>query len=482
MAYINGEDRYQTTFLVTCIDDFVDENNPVRAIDAFVNVLDLERLGFITYDDNKPGQCPYDRKQLLKLHIYGYMNGIRSSRKLETESKRNIELMWLINKLTPDHGTISSFVKDNKKAFRQVLKEFSLILKGWGLIDGKLVAIDGTKLRAVNSKKNHITLETLNKKIKYIESQIDEYMKQLEDKNDSNINEAIATEIEVKEIEEKIMAYKNKKDEIEKMKEDMNSKGINQICTTDPDSRGMKNNGKSEVCYNVQTAVDSKHCLIIDCEVVNDTNDLNQLSNMSFNVKKTLKKRKLKVVADTGYYNFEQIKTCVDKKVTVYIKKAKSNNKTGNDEYRKEKFVYNPKADKYICPEGKDLLFESHTSKDGVKYKRYKGTECQNCPKKNLCTAAKEGRTIQRWVHEEILEEVEKDTIKNSEIYKSRKCIVEHPFGTIKRMLNYTYFTRKGLISVNAEAASIFVAYNLKRIINILTVPKLVSKISQLCY
>lgn len=253
------------------------------------------------------------------------------------------------------------------------------------------------------------------------------------------------------------------------------------ICLTDPDSRGMENNGKSEVCYNVQTVVDSKNCLIIDTEVVNDINDLNQLSNMSTNAKKTLNKRKITVIADTGYYNAQEIKNCISKKIKVYIKKPIANNKTGDAAYRKERFNYVAEDDKYICPEGMELPFAEYTTKNTVKYKRYKGTQCQNCSKKSLCTQAKEGRNIQRLLDEDIIEKNITDTKNNINIYKKRRCIVEHPFGTIKRNLNYTYFLRQGLASVNTEAASIFVAYNLKRVVNILSVQGAIQKLQLHC-
>lgn len=474
MAFIDGEDRYQTSLSIHCLDDSIDQNNSVRVIDAFVNILDMKGLGFFTYDEIKPGQNPYNRKDLLKLHIYGYMNGIRSSRKLEAETKRNLEVIWLIGKLTPDHGTISAFIKDNKKAFRQVLKEFSLILKGWGLVDGKLIAIDGTKLKADNSKKNYVTMEILNKKIQYIETQIDEYMTLLESNDQSHHNVTEKTE----EIIAKIALYKSKKDHFKILQESMDSQGIKQLSFTDPDSRGMKNNGRGEVCYNVQTAVDSKNSLIVDCEVVNDINDLNQLSNMAITAKKVLKKRKLSVVADTGYYNAIEIKKCMDKKITLYIKRAKASHQTGDERYRKEQFKYNADSDIYICPEGKNLSFSEYSSKNGLRYKRYKGKECMLCPQKQQCTSAKQARNIQRWVHEEILEEVDNNTNQHPQIYKQRRCVVEHPFGVIKRNLHYTYFLRRGLESVNAEAASMFVAYNLKRIINIWSVPKVLERIN----
>jgi hypothetical protein len=302
-------------------------------------------------------------------------------------------------------------------------------------------------------------------------------MQLLVNTDDENIEESTVTALEMDDIKEKIEVYKSKQQKLNKLQLDMNAKGIKQVSFTDPESRGMKNNGRAEVCYNIQTAVDSKHNLIVDCDVVNDINDLQQLSNMALNAKKSLRKRKLSVVADTGYYNAEEIKTCVEKRITVYIKKSKSNNRTGHDEYRKEKFKYSAEDDKYTCPEGKNLIFAEYTTKNGLKYKRYKGFECGSCPKKSLCATAKQGRNIQRWIYEDILENVEKETAAHADIYKRRRCIVEHPFGTIKRNLHYTYFMRRGLDSVNAEAASIFVAYNLTRAINILTVPIILNKI-----
>lgn len=253
MAYLTSVDRNQTTYLVTSLDDFIENDNPIRVIDAFVNSLDLKKLGFIIYDSNKQGQCPYDRKVLLKLHVYGYMNGIRSSRKLKRETVRNIKIMWLINSLKPDYGTIATFIKDNKKAFRNVLKEFTLLLKVWSLIDVKLIAIDGTKLKAQNSKHNYITESVLQKKIEYVEEKIEEYLKYIESNNAAeNLNNAISNK-NVVDLQSKIESYKQMKEAYEQQKKEMKNQKISQICKTDSDARGMKNNGKFEVCYNVQT-------------------------------------------------------------------------------------------------------------------------------------------------------------------------------------------------------------------------------------
>lgn len=477
MSYLSGIDRNQNTLVTASLDDVIDENNPVRVVDAFINAINLKQLGFKEYEGNNRGQHPYKRSELLKLHMYGYLNGIRSSRKLEIESKRNLEVMWLINSISPDHGTISLFMKENKDAFRKILKEFTLILKGWGMIDGKLIALDGTKLRAQNSNHNCITESKLNKKLEYVEEQIDSYINQLE--NNYKCKDA-SISLNAKEIREKINTYTEMKEEYEKQKNELSEKGLEQISLIDEDSRRMKNNGKLEVCYNVQSVVDSKNCFVVDCDVVNDINDLNQLSQMALKAKKLLNKRKMIVVADTGYYNAEEIKKCVDKKLILLIKKSRLNNQTGKNEFRKDKFKYIEGQDIYLCPENQILSFSEYTTKNKVKYKRYKCKSCDQCLKRNHCTTSKDGRNIQRWINEEILESVAYNTYKNNEIYKKRRSIVEHPFGTIKRTMGYTYFLRKGLDSVNAEAASIFVAYNLKRLLGKLTVPKIIEKFSQL--
>jgi len=480
MAYLQGVDRNQTSYLITSLDNIIDESNPVRVIDAFVNFIDMEKMGFIIYDPKKPGQCPYNREELLKLHIYGYVNGIRSSRKMEKEAQRNLEIMWLINSLIPDHGTISSFMKENKNAFRKVLKEFTLLLKGWGLIDGKLIAIDGTKLKAQNSKHNYITETVFQKKLEYVDEQIEEYLKQLEKNDSAERSEVTLLPKDVETIQNKLTTYSKMKNEYQELKDKLKESNIKQVCLVDSEARGMKNNGKFEVCYNVQTSVDGKNNLVIDSDVVNDINDLNQLSNMTFRAKSILRKRKMAVLADTGYYNAEKIKECIDKKITLYIKKSKANNQTGENQFRKEKFIYQVEKDVYICPERKELIFTEYTTKKNLRYKRYKCSNCNDCSKKPFCTTAKEGRNLQRWIFEDTLEHLAEDTLAHNETYKQRRCIVEHPFGTIKRAMGYTYFLRKGLASVNAEAASIFIAYNLKRIINILTVPVLLKKFSQL--
>ena len=315
-------------------------------------------VGFKEYSGTNRGQAPYRRSDLLKLHIYGYLNKIRSSRSLEIECKRNLELMWLINAITPDHGTIAGFVKNNRKAFHVTLRNLTLILKGWGLIDGKLIAIDGTKIRAQNSKHNCITKSGLDKKIAYADEQINAYLMALE--KDSQCEP---------EFKKKLEDYQELKKQYHQQKQALSNEGLEQKSLTDPDSRRMKNNGSLDICYNVQSAVDAQNHFVIDISTTNDINDQNQLYIMAKDASDLLETEECTVVADTGYYNASEIKNCLDDGMTVLIKKAKANNSTKDYEFRKDKFKYDPEKDVYICPAEQQLYFFENTSKNGMKYK-----------------------------------------------------------------------------------------------------------------
>ena len=407
MAYIVGIDRNQTRMVTTSLDALIDEDNSVRVIDAYVDSLDLIELGFKEYSGTNRGQAPYRRSDLLKLHIYGYLNKIRSSRSLEIECKRNLELMWLINAITPDHGTIAGFVKNNRKAFHVTLRNLTLILKGWGLIDGKLIAIDGTKIRAQNSKHNCITKSGLDKKIAYADEQINAYLMALE--KDSQCEP---------EFKKKLEDYQELKKQYHQQKQALSNEGLEQKSLTDPDSRRMKNNGSLDICYNVQSAVDAQNHFVIDISTTNDINDQNQLYIMAKDASDLLETEECTVVADTGYYNASEIKNCLDDGMTVLIKKAKANNSTKDYEFRKDKFKYDPEKDVYICPAEQQLYFFENTSKNGMKYKQYKCNSCSSCKYKNKCTSSKSGRTLQRWEHEAVLEAVHEKTWSRNETYK----------------------------------------------------------------
>ena len=334
MAYIVGADRNQIKMVTTSLDLLIDEDNSVRVIDAYVDSLDLIELGFKEYSGTNRGQAPYRRSDLLKLHIYGYLNKVRSSRALEIECKRNLELMWLINMITPDHGTIAGFVKDNRRAFHETLRNLTLILKGWGLVDGRIIAIDGTKIRAQNSKHNCITKSGLEKKIAYADEQINAYLMAIEKETHNE-----------PELKEKLEVYQELKKQYIQQKQELHDKGIEQKSLTDPDSKRMKNNGALDICYNVQSVVDAKNHFVVDISTTNDINDQNQLYAMAKDATDLLDPEDCTVIADTGYYNATEIKSCTDDRMTVLIKKAKANNSTKDNEFRKEKFKYDSVED-----------------------------------------------------------------------------------------------------------------------------------------
>ena len=467
MAYIVGTDRNQIKMVTTSLDSLIDEDNSVRVIDAYVDSLDLIELGFKEYSGTNRGQAPYRRSDLLKLHIYGYLNKVRSSRALEIECKRNLELMWLVNAITPDHGTIAGFVKDNRKAFHETLRNLTLILKGWGLVDGRLIDIDGTKIRAQNSKHNCITKSGLEKKIAYADEQINAYLMAIEKETHNE-----------PKLKEKLEAYQELKKQYIQQKQELHDEGIEQKSLIDPDSKRMKNNGALDICYNVQSVVDAKNHFVVDISTTNDINDQNQLYAMAKDATDLLDSEECTVIADTGYYNATGIKSCIDDGMTVLIKKAKANNRTKDNEFRKEKFKYDPVEDIYICPVGQQLEFFENTSKNGMKYRKYKCGACGGCKYRDKCTSSKNGRTLQRWEHEDVLEAVCKETLDKNETYKQRRCIVEHPFGTIKRSLGYSFFLRKRAENVDAEASFMFIAYNFKRLLSMFSTKELIAKFS----
>jgi transposase len=468
MPYILGEDRNQLNLLPNILEDFVDEENPVRVIDAYVDSLNLEELGFVVFSGFKAGQKPYKRQDLLKLYLYCYMNKIRSSRLMETEATRNIELMWLIKKIKPDHGTISSFMKMNKKAIKQLFKEFTLLLKGFGLIDGTMIAIDGTKLKANSAKSKHYNENIINEKLEYYDLKIEEYINDVLNKTeDESLKQKINGKIE---------SYKERIKKLNDIREELKEEGKKQICLTDSDAKSMKNNGKFEVCFNVQAAVDNKNKLIVDFDVVNDVNDQGQLSNMVKKTKEVFKDQNISTIADTGYFNMSEIVEVVDERTEILIKPQKGKKQKVKSGFDKSNFKYDQKNDVFICPTGYSLNFKWNGKQNGKDFKRYTCVNYNECGKKELCTSAKDGRSIMRFKDEDIIDRVAENTKRKDNIYKKRGSIIEHLFGTIKRHFGYTYLLTRGLESVNTEVSLICIAYNFKRMINIVGVKELIRK------
>lgn len=481
MARRSSFDRDQIQLI--SFKDFVPENSPIRLIDAFVSHLDLDKLEFVLYSHSAPGQQPYDRADLLKLHIYGYMNGIRSSRRLATEAARNVELIWLTNNCCPGKSCIADFVKQNKRALKKTFKQFIDFLKFSGFIKAKAVAIDGTKIRAQNSRNKYYSTKKIDATISYFNGQMDKYLHELKSAEGENDIDPQA----VLQLKKKIDDYKAKLDEYYATKKDMVEKDLSQVTLTDPDSRMMTSHGNSDISFNMQTAVDAENSLIVASDVVSDVNDTNQLENMVKNASENLDTVPDASIADMGYFNAEQISNCENLGTQVFVKRPKTKNSTNISEFSADKFKFIPEKNIYVCPMNKELTFsrylrkkknksDEHSSIVGLEYACL---ACANCPHRDKCTSSVDGRRITRNVYQDTLDIVQKRFEENPEMYTLRKCVVEHPFGTIKRSLGYTYFLRRGLESVRTEATLICLAYDFKRLGNIAKIPDIMVKMKE---
>jgi transposase len=477
MDYIEGSNRDQLTLFPQSLEEYVSDDNPVRFIDAFVENLDLIDLGFKHSLLKETGRPPYHPGVLLKLYIYGYLNRIRSSRRLEQESHRNVEVIWLTGKLMPDHKTIANFRRDNREAIREICHSFTRFCRELDLFGGKLVAIDGSKFKAVNNKGRNFTDRRLKRAMKDIEKKIDAYLDEL-DENDAMEPEEHKPSAE--ELKEKIQRLKERMKKYKGLKKKMENSGETQISLTDPDSRSMPLAGgpRTQVAYNVQISVDEKHKLILDHEVTNDVTDRNLLSQMAKRAKEALGMDELEVLADMGYYDGQQVKDCMEEGITPYIPKAdtSANKKLGL--FGKSDFNYDPAQDCYWCPAGQMLTFRFQTTEKGRDIKYYASSACSHCPIKAQCTRSKSGRRISRWVYEEVLEEMESRVNADPEKVKLRKQLAEHPFGTIKHHWDQGHFLMRKLPNVGSEMSLSILAYNLKRTIKILGIPRMMEALA----
>lgn len=380
MSYIEGVARNQIILFPEKIDDYIREENPVQFIDAFVDSLDLRALGFNHVQSGETGRPPYHPADMLKLYLWGYLNRVRSSRSLEKESHRNLEVMWLLKKLAPDFKTIADFRKDNKGAIKKVCREFTLLCKHLELFRGELIAIDSSKFRAVNGKKRNFNRAKLEKRIREIEESIERYFRELEDNDDK---EAAVQVVKAEELKAKLQWLKEKGEEYRALLKRLVDSGESQISLTDPDSRAMVNNQRVEVCYNVQVTVDSKNKLILDHEVTNDGTDYDYLSKMALRAKETLGVEKLEVLADKGYYDAEEIKECVDQGIIPYIPEKESHKYVSREfaetPFPEKAFRYEKEKDCYICPGGSELTFRGKRGQHGRVMKIYRGEKCLDC-------------------------------------------------------------------------------------------------------
>ena len=471
MSYITGFDREQAVLIPETIEQLIAENNSVRFIDVFVNSLAVVDFGFKDIRLNKNGRPPFHPKDLLKLYIYGYLNKIRSSRALEKECKRNIELIWLVKGLVPDHNTISNFRRDNPKAIKKVFIATVSIAKNLNLIGGILLAGDGTKLRAQNSKKNNYNQKKIDRHLAYIETKLEEYSKALETA-DGDKSKVLKTKI----------AKQNKhKEQYKTIEKQLQDTGEKQVSTSDPEARQLVIRGVvTEVCYNVQSTVDAKHKLPIDYQVTNK-NDKKALAKMSQNAIDIVGNNTFDFVLDKGYYTAEQIHKSQQMGITTHICVPNPASNAPDKAYNVSEFKYNKEYDYYTCPAGEILKTNGNWyDKRVYRVKQYKTKNCKRCPVKELCTKAKYQKIIERHEFAEALEINKNNIAKNPEIYEQRQALVEHPFGTMKRQWGFDYImTKKTMKRASADLGFIFTAYNLKRIINIIGIEALIVLITR---
>lgn len=466
MGYRRGVDRAQQILLPETVDEYVSADNPVRFIDAFVARLDMAELGFERAVPAKEGSPGYDPRDLLKLFIYGYLNKTRSSRRLERETHRNLEVMWLMGRLRPDHKTIAEFRRKHPKALKQVSKEFVLLCRELDLFSAQLVFIDGSKFRAVNSKDRNFTEPKLKILLSRIEANIDEYLEALEARDAEEEGKPGATD---PQLQEKLKAYEERKAEYEGYLKHLRESGESQLSLTDPDSRLMKLHGDKKVCYNAQIAVDARHHLIVCGDVTNEVNDLEQLAPMALEAKEALEVETLDVGADAGYHNGAQVVECEANGITPYAPRPKSSSKNDNKGlYTKEAFAYSAERDAYRCPAGQWLGLSTQTVVDGRTLSYYANwPACAECPLRDRCTESKQGRRIMRTPEEPRLEAMGERLKAQPGLMLQRKSAVEHPYGTVKWWWDGGYFLLRGLEKVRGEFSLMTLAYNLRRVMNL---------------
>jgi transposase len=474
--FVEGIDREQGTLFPALLNDWIDEDNPVRVIDVFVGELDLGGLGFGGVDPKATGRPSYHPSVLLKLYIYGYLNRVQSSRRLEREAGRNVEVMWLTGRLAPDHKTIADFRKDNGTAIRKVCSRFVALCRELHLFAEASVAIDGSKFKAVNNRDRNFTRAKLQRRLTQIEDSVDRYLSQL-DSSDRQ-DPSPARETKTTRLREKIAKLKEEMQRLNELEGRMLATPDQQISLTDPDARSMATSGRGSgvVGYNVQAAVDIKHHLIVAHEVTNKGTDRSQLSPMSKKTKAVLEVEKLDVVADRGYFSSEEILACDRANITVTLPKPITSGLKAKGRYGKQDFRYVADDDVYICPAGERLTYHYTNEEKGLVQHRYWTNVCQSCTIKDRCTTGKE-RRIRRWEHEPLLDEVQRRLDENPEKMRQRRETVEHPFGTIKMWMGATHFQMKTLTRVSTEMALHVLAYNLKRVMSILGIGPLMAAI-----
>lgn len=481
MSHIKGENRNQASAFPFTLEEWVTEDNPVRVIDLFVEGLDLDKLNFIAIGKSSEGRPAYDSKLLLKVYLYGYLNRIRSSRLLERECERNTEMMWLTGNLRPCFRTIAGFRSDNKSALNALFKLFVQMMRSWNLVSAQTVAIDSSKFRAVNSKKNNFNAAKIERQLEYIDKRIENYLREMENADASDDHEFADM------LNAGIITQLNRKLKYHDLKKQLDHGDEDQISLTDPDARSMILHGQVvEVAFNIQTVVDDKHNLIVNYKATNK-NDRKALASIAIETKELLQVDELITLADKGYNNAQQIQACTDNGIVTYVAVPDTarNTEVPTPDYYGENFIYDPVNDNYQCPQGNTLITNGNWyTKTRTKYSNqvmhYKTPACKSCPVKHLCTKSKDGRLIERSEYAHAVAANNKRIKSQPHIYIKRQQIIEHVFGTIKRQWGMDHILLKGLSKNNGEFGLIYLSYNFKRVLNILGVNELKKRLKML--
>ena len=464
MSHIAGHDRSQTVLLPESLDEYVGPENPVRFIDAFVDGLDLAAAGFARVIPKTAGRPAYAPADLLKLYIYGYLNRVRSSRRLEAETYRNIEVIWLLRHLKPDFKTIADFRRDNRKAFRPMFRQFVLLCRQMDLFGRELLAVDGTRIKAVNNKDRNFTRASLTKFIELADAKLDDYLQRLDQ---SDVAEVKTDGSRVKNLAEKIAAIRARRTRCKDMLAQLDQTGEDQISLTDPDSRAMAAHTHVAVGYNVQVAVDTKHKLIVEQQVTNRVVDMGMLRQTAEPAREVLGVETIEVVADKGYFKIEDIEACEKAGMVPYVPRPQRGPSVKAGLYRKDEFQYDADSDSYVCPAGQRLHPYSSSLLRGLKKINYVNKlACDDCQIRPRCTAGK-FRAVSRLENEAVLDRMQARLAKHPGVLDRRRETVEHPFGTIKQWMYQGAFLMRGLEKVRAEFSLTALAYNLRRVLNI---------------
>ena len=469
-GFIQGEDRSQATLFPERLDDYVAEDSAVRVIDVFIDELDLSGMGFKT-QPNDTGRPAYHPSTMLKLFVYGYLNRVQSSRRLEREAQRNVELMWLTGRLAPDFKTIADFRKDNGTAIRLVCRQFVILCRNLNLFANAFVAIDGSKFKAVNNRDRNFTRAKMKRRIAEVDATVERYLNLL-----AEADRQEPAEDKTQRLEDKIVALKKEMARLKKVEARMLKAPGQQISLTDPDARSMNHRGSGVVGYNVQAAVDTEHHLIVAHEVTNVGSDRRQLTRMAEQAKSALSVDQISVVADRGYYRNLELKACEEAGITTYVPNSSTSPNKAQGKFDRSVFRYIAADDEYECPAGQRLARRLTSEEKDMTLHRYWSDQCGECALRAQCTTGKQ-RRVTRWEHEAVVERARDRLERSTDMMRCRRTTVEHPFGTLKAWMGSTHFLTRTLPRVSTEMSLHVLAYNMKRMLNLVGAKPLIEAI-----